>query len=237
MDAVFIEGAAATISSIIVFCGSVFLLLAMIMGARLAYFVTASVTLAFLLIMGLIWSKDPLGPVGKLPEWDPVSVVEQGEPLEGPSAGEYPDGGGWRKIDDESTQEAAQSAELGSSAQDVIAEEIERGNLPDNAEANTADTDTIRFLEQDGELYGAVVLEPPASTEENASGTLAADEGAEEDAEPAPPVVALLQYDPGNPLGKARIFTLGTFILLAIHLFFLSRSEQRARRAKEAATT
>lgn len=236
MDAVFIEGWGATISAIIVFCGSVFLLLAMIMGARLAYFITASVTLAFLLILGLIWSftnpLTPLGPVGVLPEWESISVAEQGAPLEGPSASSYPDGGGWAEVDQEDTEQTSHAAELGSSAQDAIATEVEDGALPDGTENNTADTDSIRFLEQDGDLYGAVELAPPAEAEEDAEETTPAE--GEEPAEPPPTVVVLMQFDPGNPLGSARFFLLLTVVALVIHLFFLSRSETKARKAKEA---
>src|ERR671914_2891379 len=104
MDATFIEGAAATIAAIIVFCGSVFLLLTFVMGAKLAYYVTASVTLGFVLILGLIWSTSsplaPLGPVGELPEWTGTSAAEEGGELEGPSATEYPEGP-WTAIDTE----------------------------------------------------------------------------------------------------------------------------------------
>jgi hypothetical protein len=74
MDLLFIEGVAAVASAVIVFCGSVFLLLAMVVGGRLAYFVTATITLAFLLMMGVVWSINPLGPVGSLPEWRPFQI-------------------------------------------------------------------------------------------------------------------------------------------------------------------
>ena len=226
MDAIFIEGWASVIAGVVVFCGSVFFLMAMIMGARLAYFITASVTLAFMLIMGLIWSINPLGPVGQLPEWDPISVAEVGEPLEGPSAESYPDGGGWREVDTDDPAEASQAAELSSSGLDSVVAGVEEGQFPQSAEDNTADTASARLLEQDGELYGAVKLVPPEEEEEAVT--------TEEPAEPAPEIVALLQYDPGNPLGKARIFTIGTFIVLVIHLGLLSVSEKRARRTREA---
>ena len=233
-DPTCVEGVAATVASTIVFCGSVFLLLMFVMGARLAYFITASVTLAFLLIMGVIWSFTnalaPLGPVGILPEWEPISVAEQGEDLEGPSASEYPDGGGWTEVDEEDDAQTQQAAELGSAGLDAIADGVEEGIFPEETENNTADTSSIRFLEQDDELYGGVTLKPPATEEAEAAGT--ATEEAE--AEPPPVVVAIMRYDPGDPLGKPRGILAGTVVLLGIHLFFLSRSEKRARRAREA---
>ena len=227
MDAVFIEGMAATISAIIVFCGSVFFLLLMLMGARLAYLITATVTLGFILILGGIWSFSnegaPLGPVGPLPEWNLESVVAEGESLEGPQAAAYPDEGDWREIDAENDKENAQSAELGSSALDAVEAGVDEGQFPSNAVNNVANTDTVRLLEEGGELYGAVTLEPPPATEDTP-----------EDEEPAPNIVALMQYDPGNPLWEARKVTLITLGLFIIHLFFLSVSEKRARKPREA---
>ncbi len=63
MDTIFVEGLATVVAAVIVFCGSVFFLLSLVVGARLAYFITASVTLAFLSIMGVVWSVNPLGPL------------------------------------------------------------------------------------------------------------------------------------------------------------------------------
>ena len=234
MDSVFLEGVGATIAAIVVFCGSVFFLLMFVMGARLAYLVTASVTLAFLFIMGLIWSftnpSAPLGPVGVLPEWEPVSVAEEGQDLEGPQASAYPDSGDWTKVDEEDDQQTTQAAELGSAGLDAIADGVEEGTFPPETENNTADSDSIRFLEQDGDLYGAVTLEPPATEEEESEG--AATE--EEQAAPPPTVVGIFEYDPGNPLGSARIFLVGTTLLLIGHLVVLSMSEKRARQTREA---
>ena len=193
MDSVFLEGLAATIASILVFCGSVFLLLMFVMGARLAYFVTASVTLAFLFIMGLIWSFTnplaPLGPVGVMPEWEPVSVAEEGQDLEGPSASAYPDGGGWTKPNEDDDEQNQQAASLGSAGLDAIADAVAEGTFPESTENNTADTDTVRFLEQDGDLYGAVTLKPPPATEEAEEEGGAATEETEQ--APAPTVVGI----------------------------------------------
>lgn len=238
MDSIFIEGVAATVASVIVFCGSVFLLLAMLMGARLAYFVTASVTLAFLFIMGLIWSftnpLTPLGPVGDLPEWETISVVEEGEPLEGPNASAYDgadtEGGGWQPVDEEDDEDATFAGELGSAALEAATQAMEEGDLPEGVDSNTADTDSIRFLEQEGEVYGAVVLTAPSTAAGGEDTDLPPGEGAE----PAVDVVALMRRDPGNPLGLARLILAGTTVLLILHLVGLSMSEKKARRAREA---
>ena len=243
MDAVFIEGVGATVASVIVFCGSVFLLLTMVMGARLAYFVTASVTLAFLFIMGLIWSftnpSAPLGPVGIMPEWKLESLAEEGQPLEGPNASAYEgadtEGGGWQPVDEEDDQQTTQAGELGSAALDAATSASEEGDLPPGIESNTADTDSIRFLEQDGQLYGAVILTPPETGAEGGGDADLAPEEEEAGAgDPAPAVAVLMRYYPGSPLGKARLILAGTTVLLVLHLIGLSMSERRARRAREA---
>jgi hypothetical protein len=217
VDPTFIEGAAAVIAAITVFCGSVFFLLTMVMGARLAYFVTASVALGFLVIMGFIWSftnpATPLGPVGKLPQWEPIDIAEEGQQAEAPAADSYPEEP-WATVDQEDQEQVTQASELGSDALDSLEVAIADGDLPQEAQDNTANSDTVRFLEQEGDLVGAVVLEPPQGTE-------------------APSIFVVMSFDPGDPLGQARMITLGTFLLLAVHLFLLSRSEKRARRARE----
>ena len=217
-SSVCIEGVGATVAAVIVFCGSVFLLLTFIMGAKLAYLVTASVTLGFMLIMGLIWSTNELGPVGTLPEWELVSIEEEGEPLEGPSASEYPEGP-WEEVPSDDQEMLTLATELQTEALDFLTARVDEGELPDDAQNNTADSESVRLLERDGEQYGGVTLTPPQG-----------DEGT--------PIVAIMSYDPGDPLGQARLITFVTLLLLAGHLFFLSRAEASARRKRqENATT
>lgn len=212
MDLLFLEGVAATVAAVLVFCGSVFLLLAMVMGGRLAYFVTASVTLAFLLMMGIVWSINPLGPVGKLPEWDPMDIGTDATALDFGPAGDYPEGA-WQPVDTEDQAETAKASELESSATSYLETAIEEGEVDTFQAASdaTVNTDLTRLLEQDGREYGAVTLEPAQAAQ-----------GEE--------TVIVMSYDPGNPLGPARLITLGTLLLLVAHLVGLSTSERRARR-------
>ena len=221
MDLTFIEGVAAVVAAIIVFCGSVWLLLTMVLGGRTAYFITASVTLAFLLIMGVIWSfasaGAPLGPVGELPEWTTLDIVPADEASEADfaAAADYPDGGGWRPTDPENDEQVTQASELGTSAAEFLDEAIGAGDINtfESADDATANTDTIRFLEQGDSLYGGVTLEATAG-------------GQGDD------TVAFMEYDFGNPLYPARVITIGTLILFVLHLLGLSWSERRARDAR-----
>jgi hypothetical protein len=223
MDVIFTVGVGAVLSGIIVFVGSVWLLLSMVLGPRLAYFVAASITLAFLLIMSVAWSVNPLGPVGELPTWNPVAIGEDASQLEFGPASSYPDSP-WRVPSQEDTAEQTQKSELETESGDYFETALTEGDL-DLAAGSTgaASTDETRFLEQDGDLFGAVTLEvtPPAGG------------GGGANAQPRM-VVAVLEYDPGNPFGRARIAVAGAFVLLVLHLFGLSRSERRARREAEA---
>jgi hypothetical protein len=227
MDVIFTVGVGAVLSGIIVFVGSVWLLLSMVLGPRLAYFVAASITLAFLLIMSVAWSVNPLGPVGELPSWGPVAIGEDASQLEFGPASSYPDSP-WRVPSEEDATEQTQKSELETDAGDYVETAVTEGDLDvPPGSTGTASTDETRFLEQDGDLFGAVTLEvaPPAGA--------AATQGGGGQTEPTE-VVAILEYDPGNPLGRARIAVAGAFVLLVLHLFGLSRSERRARREAEA---
>jgi hypothetical protein len=246
MDTILIEGVAAVVSGVIVFCGSVWLLLTMVLGARLAYFVTASVTLAFVVMMGVVWSLNPLGPVGALPGWEETSVSEDPSELEGPSAGSYPDAP-WQEFAEDDEAEQALASDLESSADDALAAAIESGDVQAFEESTQAvvSEGSARVLEADGVRYGAVMLEPapeaePAAEEEAEEGSPIQELEVPPVPTPTPTpasalpdedarVYAVFELDPGNPLGKARAITLGGLVLLVLHLFGLSLSERRSK--------
>ncbi|HYI43982.1 MAG TPA: hypothetical protein VE174_00775 [Actinomycetota bacterium] len=212
MDTAFVTGMAAFISSILIFCGSAFLLLMLILGARLAYWITASVTFGFVFIMGVTWSINPLGPVGQLPEWDPVAISDEVSSLEFQPATEYPEGA-WQAPDEEDDAELARAAELEGDASDYFAAAVEEGDL----EFEPTDTivvaeDSTLLLTQEDADYGATTFEVANAADE-----------------PVGTVTAVLKYDPGNPLGLARSITAGTFIFFVLHLFGLSRAERQVK--------
>lgn len=232
MDNTFFIGSAAFISSIIIFCGSVWLLLTMILGPRLAYMVTASVTLGFVLIMGLVWSYGtPLGPVGDLPEWNPVDIAAEGDPLDFGPASQYPESP-WLPIDPEDSAQTTQAGELGNAATAYLEENLDDlGTFQAIADA-VPDPESVRLLEQDGTLYGAITFQPlevPADEEEETDPL-----GLTPDEPTGEPTVAVMEYDFGNPSKPARQITAGTFLLFVLHLFGLSRSEKKAREKKDA---
>ena len=218
MDIAFISGMAAFVSAIIIFVGSAFLLLMLILGPRLAYFITASITLAFVLIMGVVWSINPLGPVGQMPSWGEVGVATDAAEIDKfGAASSYPEGE-WREPNTEDTKEAAQASELESSGTEAIVAAAGEGKLegwPQNPEGPVIVDDSSRLIEADGDLYGATTLEVDNEEGETVQ------------------AVAVMKYDPGNPLGQARMLTVGTLILFVLHLFGLSRAERSGKRKEE----
>ncbi len=213
MDIPFISGMGAFVSSIIIFNGSAFLLLMLVMGARLAYLVTASITLAFVFIMGIVWSINPLGPVGQLPEWDPVAVGTDPAAVEFGQASAYPNEP-WQVPDTEDEAEATRVADLQSAAQDYVLEAATAGEtegLPQLVDSTTIPEEATLLLQDGEEEYGATTVEAVDTEGETTE------------------ALVVMKYDPGNPLGQARMIALGTFIVLVLHLVVLSRSEKRAR--------
>ena len=248
MDTAFITGMGAFVSSIIVFIGSCFLLLALILGARLAYFVTASITLAFTLIMGVVWSINPLGPLGQAPEWKPLDIGTDAAALEFDAAAAYPDEP-WAAANAEDAAQVTQASELESDASkyaQTALEEGSLGDLPSEGQLVIAE-DSTRLLQRGDQQFGATLIDVlPASVQpelgipsrqDRQDQEDAATETGAEEVEPLGQLAVVMEYDPGNPLGKARMITLGTFILLVLHLFGLSLSERRSKQQTAEATT
>jgi hypothetical protein len=239
VDTAFITGMGAFLSAIIVFVGSCFLLLAIVLGARLAYFVTASVTLAFVLIMGVVWSVNPLGPLGESPEWRTEAIGEDVEGLDFGDAASYPDDP-WAEPNIDEDQQIVQASELESDAMKAVEGELEKGigDLPSSATLQIADEST-RLLQEGENQFGATlvdVLPPPQPPEYGIPSKEERERLSEEEAtgveeiEPLGQLAVIMEYDPGNPLGPARRITLGTFVLLVLHLIGLSLAERRGRR-------
>jgi hypothetical protein len=230
VDSTFLTGAGVVISAVIVFCGSVWMVLTIVLGARLAYFVTASITLAFVVIMGLTWSfgsLPPLGPVGDLPEFKAAGIGEGGQ-VEFAAASSYP-GDPWRVPDEEDDDDTAKASEAESTAPDLLEAAITKGQIDtyDSGDDAIVAPESVRLFTQDEDEYAAVLFQP--APEEGAE----APEPVEPDTSTPDTVLVVMKYDPGNPFGLARLITVGTFLLFLLHLFGLSRAEEKARKLRE----
>ena len=215
MDITFLSGIGAVASAIIVFVGSIVLLLSMVLGLRLAYFVTATVTLAFLLIMGVVWSLNPLGPTGPLPEWNGIAAGDEGDELDFGPANTYPESPWQPFAEDEDS--AAKKAEIEGAASSALEDAVTDGQVENATDPGdlTVNADLTRGLEQGGTEYGAVTFEPGLETE--ATGN----------------AVVVLEFDPGDPLGPPRQIIAGIAVLFGLHLFGLSRSERKAKKVPQ----
>lgn len=228
MDLVFVEGIAVVIAAIILFIGSPWLLLTVIMGGRLAYFVTASVALGFLFIMTLVWSYGtPLGPVGQLADWNGVALGNTSSDIEFEAASSYPDKP-WAAPSEDDKEDLTKAAALESAAIDYLGAQIQeqkgQGFLAES-DAQVLE-DTTRLYHQGENEYGALTLEASDSALEKAK-----EADPDQSVTPADATaIVVMKYDPGNPLGKARMIAGGTFLLFALHLFGLSRAERKAKK-------
>lgn len=238
IDLIFVEGIAAVVSAVVIFLGSTFLLMALVMGARLAYFVTASVTLGFVFIMTLVWSYGtPLGPVGQLPKWEPVAFTEDVSETGFGLAQSYPEGE-WRVPDEENQEDLTKAGELESAAVDFL-DGIVQGEVGDT-EGNVAEPgdqdfltgtdaavvdDSTRLLNQGDEEYGALELEASQGAIDKADEADPDQQFTPQDAR----AFVVMRYDPGDPSGKARTIAAGTFLVFVAHLFGLNRTERKVR--------
>jgi hypothetical protein len=212
MSTIFVTGVAVTVAGIIVFIGTIFLLLALVLGGRLAYFVTASVTLAVLVILGVVWSINPLGPVGQLPEWEPQAAADTPAQINFGPMSSYPNGP-WQTPNKNDAAQVALASAMQGVATAALQSGIESGKVKNFVTTSTAvvDATKTRLLTQGSKQYGAVTYGSTSGKSTSA--------------------VALFFYNPGDPLGPPRKITLGLFIVFALHLFGMNRIERKAKNA------
>jgi hypothetical protein len=206
-----------------------------VLGRSLAYFVTASITTGFISILAVVWSLNPLGPVGQLPKWIPIDMAESSSELNFDQASSYPDSP-WATADENDPAQITQASELDSAATEYFTKQLTDGKLQGIEAGSTATVaeDSTFLLQQGGAQYGATKLEvaPPVA----APGTETTGQETSTPSTPAAELYFVAKYDPGNPLGQARMIAVGAFGVFLLHLFGLSRLERRAAREREAVT-
>jgi hypothetical protein len=119
--------------------------------------------------------------------------------------------------DAENVAQASQAAELESAASNYLQDQIDAGKIDafETASDATVKEDSTLLIDQDGKQYGALTMEAAAGKQ-----------GTE--------TFIVMSYDPGNPFQMARFIAIGAVLLLALHLFGLSRAEAAAKRRTEA---
>lgn len=95
MDPVFLKGVLAFVGSTLVFVGSIYLVLSMVLGWRMGYLVSASTFFGILTILGAMWVGNALGPKGPETTWHAIAVGNLGEIESGGetyNVSDYPEG-------------------------------------------------------------------------------------------------------------------------------------------------
>ncbi|HEX2030034.1 MAG TPA: hypothetical protein VHL78_01345 [Actinomycetota bacterium] len=220
MDRVFVEGMAAFIASIVLFAGSVYLLLAAIFGLRMGYLIAATGFFGFWVLLAMLWAfgaRDPflgigtppyLGPKGDLPTWVAVGSAVDVRSPNYPVINRYP-GPPWQPPGPAETGEVEP---VTLAFQEFLAEEaaaeLRQRGVAGEITPEDFQVTNIRFTEVEETTLAA-------ATAFSRTGGLEVE------------VVGL--RDEGNePLPSYLALGLG-IIGLAIHLPFLDRAERRRK--------
>jgi hypothetical protein len=211
-----IEGFLVVLAAMILFPGSVYLLLSAVFGLRMAYLVAATGFFAFMVILSALWvfgapgTPPFLGPKGELPAWIALAAGRDLTSPTYPVLDRYP-GGPWKSPEeDRSFSAETEAATL--AFQEFLAEE---------------GTGQLRRAGIEGELtpedFAIVDLEFT-----RVDGTpLAAAHGF---ATAGGPEVMLFAYkDPGNEPLPSYLFLGASLIGFVVHLPFLDRAERRRK--------
>ena len=214
VDRTLIEGFAALIAGLVLFVGSVFLLLTAIFGPRMGYLVTATGFFAFWVILAALWvfgapgTPRFLGPKGELPSWQAVAAGTDLRSPTFPVVSQYP-GGPWSEPDQERTAEVEP---VTLSIQEFLAEEAAAELRAQGVEGEITPPDftvtDVRFATA-GQTDLAAATAFPTTGGREVTVVAVHDEGSE----PVPSFIAL-------GLG---------IVGFAIHLPLLDRAERRRK--------
>jgi hypothetical protein len=209
-----VEGALTVVAAMVLFVGSVFVLLSAISGARMGYLVTATAFFGFMVILSLIWvlgvpgSTPPFrGPRGEPPAW---VVMAQGPTLssEEVPVQQYPRGP-WREPGTALTAEV-EPATL--AFQEFLAAQANRQlsqeGIQDRVEPDVFQIEDLRFTSVDGTEY--------------AIGRAFATSG-------GPEVLVVAHKDPGFVALPSFLFLGVSLLGLLAHLPLLDIAERRRK--------
>lgn len=216
-----IKGGLAVITAVVLFVGSVLLVLAAVFGRRMGYLVLAVSFFGWLMILSSVWTfgfysqglETPvnLGPRGQEPAWMVESVGTDPQPVYDAFAS-YP-GNGWREPGTNDEDQASVQS-VTSAAQSYLAEQAneELGRDPHEPGAIMTTEFTVQnvefFATQDGVSLAA-------------AHAFFADGG--------PILTVYLRHDSGSVNRYSWMFLIGSTVLFGAHLPFLDRAERRRK--------
>jgi hypothetical protein len=217
-----VKGALAVIMALVLFVGSVLIVLSAVFGRRMGYLVLAVSFFGWMMVLSATWltgfliSQGPdtpvnLGPRGEEPAWVVESVGTDPEPIYEAFA-QYPEGG-WREPGTNDNDTASVQS-VTSATQAYVAEQAnaEIGKLPDEPGA----IQTSDFTVQNVEFY---------ATDEGVS--LAAAHAFFTDGGPI--LTVYLRHDSGSVPRYSWMFLIGSTLLFGAHLPFLDKAERRRK--------
>jgi hypothetical protein len=146
----FLKGLTFTLASVVILCGSVYLLLATNLGARLGFLVAGAALFGWIFLMAIVWTVYGIGLKGRPPEWKARQVVT-GDIGRSPSRvlSDFPEKPKWRELDPAS----AQVADAQAAADTVL---VERAGFKTAAEYQT-----FKAYEKGGEKHFLTLFHRP----------------------------------------------------------------------------
>ncbi|HYH28273.1 MAG TPA: hypothetical protein VEA19_05815 [Actinomycetota bacterium] len=215
-----IEGVLVTIASLILFVGSIYVLVAAVFGSRMGYLISATSFFGFMMILSALWAFGSwafgapgtpryLGPKGDLPAWVALGAGQSLESSSYPVIEQYP-GGPWQDPRQAGANAEVEPVRLAFG--EFLAEEANAELRERQVEGEVASTEfrieDIRFTNVDG-------------TELATARAFATGGG--------PQVIVTGYKDPGDEGMPSFAFLIASVLGFAIHLPFLDRAERRRK--------
>jgi hypothetical protein len=221
----FWKGVAVTVASLVLFVGSVYVLLSAIFGLRMGYLVAAVSLFGWMIILSGLWvfgatffgAGTPVnqGPRGTEPHWK-VYAAGAGAPVESDQFSEtaaWPDSPWYEET--ATTKSSADTVKTTIQAYMAAQANAQSGN-PAGEESTGFEADPTQFVVQN------IAFATASDGTFLSSGVSFYQPG-------GPAVVVFLYHDRGNVPVYSWAFFLGSIVLFGVHLPFLDRAEKKRK--------
>jgi hypothetical protein len=206
-----VEGTLVVVASMVLFFGTVWMLLAAIFGVRMGYLVAATGFFGFFFLLAVLWAfgapgTNPfLGPKGTLPTWVGVAAGDQVVAPDLPVVERYP-AGPWEPARD------AEADEIAGAFQEFLAEEateeLRQAGIEGEPAAEQFEVTGIRTTTAgETRLAAATAFSTTGGREVEVAG----------------------YFDPGTESLPSYISLVVAVVGLVVHLPFLDRAERRRK--------
>jgi hypothetical protein len=219
------KGGLAVIVGVVLFVGSVLLMLSAVFGRRMGYLVLAVSFFSWMILLSAVWtfgffSQGPttpvnLGPRGAEPAWTPIAAGQNVSSATYPEFDTYP-GGPWKAPGDDPNPQLTASIQSATSAiQTFLAERAnaelgieEPGTDPEAIQTTDFTVQNLRFAAHEDVSLAA------AQAFFNEGG----------------PVITVFAYhDRGSAPRYSWMFLIGSIIGFAVHVPLLDRAEKKRK--------